>query len=125
MPRPENYAESAARLSKIELDALRLASERGWLTVTPAIGDGALAQWQRECERLAQPFAVIRIEPGRATLWFVLASGREWSDADQRQINAALAHATGFVVTRNHARVFAESGAAAELVRRLLAASAR
>ncbi len=125
MPRQENYAESSARLGKTELDALRLARERGWLTLTPEIGDAALARWQRECEGLGRPFAVIRIEPARATLWFVLASGREWSDAEQRRINAALARATGFIVTRNHARVFAKSRAAAGLMRELLFASAR
>jgi hypothetical protein len=125
MPRQENYANSSAGLGKIELDALNLARARGWLTLTPAVGDAALAHWQRDCERLVQPFAVVRIEPKRATLWFVLALRREWNDAEQRRINAVLARSMGFIVTRNHARVFVEPEAAPQLMRQLLAASAR
>jgi hypothetical protein len=125
MPRRANQSQSSTQFTQNELDALRQAGARGWLTLTPEIGDTILTLWQRECERFAQPFAVIRVEPDRATLWFVLAPGREWDDVEQRRINAALAGAKGFVVTPNHARVFSEPGTAVVLMRELLSASAR
>src|SRR5271169_2080843 len=112
MSRRENQSESNAQLTPNELDALKQASAQGWLTVTSAMGDTVLTYWQRECERFAQPFAVIRVEPKRATLWVVLAPGREWNDAEQLWINAALADSIGVVVMRDHVRGFAEAGAA-------------
>lgn len=121
----ENQPQFIAELTQKELDALKQAEVQGWLALTLDIGDAALTCWQQECERFAKPFAVIRFEPQRATLWFILAPGHAWNDHEQRRINAALAAANGFVVTRNNARVFAEPAAAATLMLRLLAASAR
>jgi hypothetical protein len=121
----ETEPQLIAQLTQKELDALKQAQAQRWLTLTPDIRDAVLTYWQRECERFARPFAVVRVEQQRATLWFVLAPGHAWNDDEQGRINAALAGASGFVVTRNHARVLAEPSAAATLMRRLLAASAR
>src|SRR2546425_8279585 len=103
MPRRENQSESSAQLTQKELEVLKQAAVRGWLTLNPEIRDVVVTYWQRECERFARPFAVIRSEPQRATLWVVLAPGREWDEAQQRRINAVLARAQGFIVTRSSA----------------------
>ena len=122
--RRENLSLSTAQLTAKEVEAIKRAEARGWLIISPAIGDLVLTYWQRDCERFARPFAVLRQEPQRATLWLVLASGREWSEDEQRRVNAVLAAATGFVVTRNSVRAFADSAAAARLMRRLMAVTA-
>jgi hypothetical protein len=110
--------------SQAELAALESAAENGWLTLTPGIGDRALAVWQRACERSGKAFAVIRLEPKRASLWFLLTTEREWTQTEQVRILAALANTTGYVLTSNNARAFARLGAEADVMQQLLAADA-
>jgi hypothetical protein len=111
-------------LNPAEVAALKSAKESGWLTLTPAIGDRALAVWQHECERSGQAFAVVRLEPKRASLWLLLTTAREWTRTEQARILAALANTTGFVVASNNARAFARLGVEGDVMRQLLAANA-
>ena len=121
-----NFTETSSShrraFAPAELAALRMAGENGWLTLTPDIGDGALDRWQHECERAGKAFAVVRLEPRRASLWFVLESGRDWLDDEQRRIGTALDGAKGFILTNNSVRAFADLGGEADIMRMLLAA---
>jgi len=110
--------------SQAELAALESAAENGWLTLTPEVGDRALAAWQHACERSGKAFAVIRLEPKRASLWFLLTTEREWTQTEQARILAALANTTGYVVTSNNARAFVPLGAEADVMQQLLVADA-
>ena len=120
----ESQAYAGEGFTPAEFAALKAATENGWLTLTPAIGDRALAAWQHECERAGKAFAVIRLEPRRASLWFLLTTEREWTQAEQGRILAALADTTGYVVTSNNARAFARRGAESDVMQLLLAADA-
>ncbi len=106
----ESPADLGGGSSQAELAALESAAENGWLYLTPAIGDRALAAWQHACERSGKAFAVIRLEPRRASLWFLLTTEREWTQTEQARILAALANTTGYVVTSNNARAFVPLG---------------
>ncbi len=123
MARTENHSKLASELTNYELQALSSAATEGWLTVTPEIGDMALACWQHEREELGRPFAVVRIEPQRATLWFILQSGREWDDEARGRISRLLATVIGFILTPNSVRAFVKLGTEAAVMRHLLAAS--
>jgi len=103
--------------------ALRRAMEDGWLTLTANIRDVALTCWQRECERSGRPFAVVRIEAQRASLWFVLAVGREWTEHEQGRTRDALASATGVVLTSSSVRAFLTLGSEATIMAQLIAPS--
>jgi len=109
--------------SALESRELRTARARGWLTLTSGSGDRLLQRWQRECEQLAQPFAVVRMEPQRATLWFILREDQEWTPSQQEQVRSMLAGATGCVVQANSACAFAKHGAEHALMKRLLTAA--
>jgi hypothetical protein len=120
----ENHSAREFALTDTELRALELAQECGWLTLTREIGEHALACWQHDCARFGRAFAVVREEPTRASIWFVLTSGREWTSEDQGRVRAALAASTGFILTENQARAFASRGSETALMQRLLAANA-
>lgn len=120
----ESQIDRGGAFDRTELAALTSAAENGWLTLTPEIGDRALAAWQHECERSGKAFAVIRLEPKRASLWFLLTTEREWTQAEQVRILAALSSSTGYVVTSNNARAFAQLGAESDVMQQLLAADA-
>ncbi len=121
MARSQNHSHTGPRLTRAELKALYLAASEGWLTITPEIGDRAVARWQHERDRAARPFAVARIEPKRATLWFILQAGREWDDEERSQIGRLLAAVLGFILTPNSVRAFVQLGSEATVMRRLLA----
>ena len=121
MARSLNHSKVDSQLTHSESEALSLAAIDGWLTVTPEIGDTALARWQLERERAAQPFAVARIEPQRATLWFILQAGREWGDEERGSISRLLATVLGFILTPNSVRAFVQLGSEATVMRHLLA----
>jgi hypothetical protein len=118
----ESPIDSGSAFDRTELAALRSAAENGWLTLTPNIGDRALTVWQHECESSGKAFAVIRLEPKRASFWFLLTNGREWNQTQQARIHAALSAAIGYVVTSNSIRAFAPLGSECDTMRRLLAA---
>jgi len=120
----ESPADLSGAFSQAELAALDSAAENGWLTLTPEISDRTLAAWQHECERSGKAFAVIRLEPKRASLWFMLTTEREWTQTEQARILAALANTTGYVVTSNNARAFAPLGAESDVMQQLLVADA-
>ena len=120
----ESQIDRGATFDRNELAALHLAAQNGWLTLTPTISDRALIAWQHECERTGRAFAVIRLEPKRASLWFLLTDGREWSQSQQACIHTALSKATGYVVTGNNVRAFAPLGIECDVMQRLLAAHA-
>jgi hypothetical protein len=104
-----------------ERTALRRAMEKGWLTLTANIRDVALTCWQQECERSGRPFAVVRIEAQRASLWFVLAAGRKWTEHEQGRTRDALASATGVVLTSSSVRAFLTLGSEATIMAQLSA----
>jgi len=108
-------------LGTAERAALRRATEEGWLTLTTNIRDVALTRWQRECERSGRPFAVIRIEAQRASLWFVLATDRKWAEHEQDHTRNVLANATGVVLTSSSVRAFLSLGSEATTMTQLLA----
>ena len=120
----ENHRNRQFVLTQSEQQALKVATDCGWLTVTSEVGEHALACWQHECDRFGRAFAVVREEPARASLWFALTSGREWSSDEKGRLRAALAAATGFVLTDTQARAYAKLGTQAALMKRLLAADA-
>jgi hypothetical protein len=120
----QTHATRGPELTEAEQSALRLAEENGWLTLTREIGQQALACWQHDCERFGRPFAVVRPEPSRASIWFVLTTGRLWTSDEQKRVRAALADSTGFILTDNQARAFAALGAETVLMQQLLAANA-
>src|SRR5690242_10520489 len=97
-------------LTSTERTVLSRAECDGWLTLTPDIRDVALSHWQRECQRCQRSFAVLRLEPQRASLWFVLADGREWAAREQAQARDALRSATGVVLTPRSAQAFVTLG---------------
>ncbi|HZP44497.1 MAG TPA: hypothetical protein VFB15_02500 [Candidatus Binataceae bacterium] len=107
-----------------EAEALAEAREAGWLTVNRAIGEGALAQWQFECERYGRPFAVVRQEPSRNSIWFVLAAGRAWSERERSLAGHVLSSTQGFILSENSLRAFTGPDDAGRLMRRLLALTA-
>jgi hypothetical protein len=109
-------------LTSVEHTSLDLAKENGWLTLTPEIGDQAIALWQHDCERLGRPLAMLRLEPRRASLWFWLTPGREFTREEQARVHEALAGSTGFIVTSDNVRAFAVLGAEQEVMRKLLEA---
>jgi hypothetical protein len=120
----KDHSAQEFALSDTELRALELAQECGWLTLTREVGEHALACWQNDCARFGRAFAVVREEPTRVSIWFVLMSGREWTCDDQRRIRAALACSTGFILTDSQARAFAPLGTETALMERLLAVNA-
>jgi hypothetical protein len=109
-------------LTAIERAALRRAKSDGWLTLTKDVREVALKRWQRECDRSGHPFAVLRVEPRRASLWFILASGREWAAREKALARDSLANATGVVLTDNSVQAFVELGSEAPVMERLLTA---
>jgi hypothetical protein len=104
-----------------ERAALRRAMKEGWLTLTTNIRDVALTRWQRECERSGRPFAVVRIEAQRASLWFVLATDRKWAEHEQDHTRNVLANATGVVLTSSSVRAFLSLGSEATIMTQLIA----
>ena len=74
--------------TSFEQRALRRARVRGWLEVTPAVGDGALKQWQQECQRKRQAFALARPEHRRTSIWLVLPEGCRWSEEQRETITS-------------------------------------
>jgi hypothetical protein len=109
-------------LTEIERAALRRAKSDGWLTLTKDMRDVALKRWQRECDHSGHPFAVLRMEPQRASLWFILASGREWNAREKALARDSLANARGVLLTPNSAQAFVELGSEAPVMKRLLMA---
>jgi hypothetical protein len=107
-------------LTAVEKAALRRAACEGWLTLTTKMRDVALRHWQRECDRSGRPFAVLRLEPQRASLWFILAAGREWAEHEQAHARDALASATGIVLTPRSAQAFVALGSEAPVMAQLL-----
>jgi hypothetical protein len=105
-------------LTAIERAALRRAKSDGWLTLTKDVREVALKRWQRS----GHPFAVLRVEPRRASLWFILASGREWAAREKALARDSLANATGVVLTDNSVQAFVELGSEAPVMERLLTA---
>lgn len=120
-----SQAELDDAFNLTEQAALESAAQNGWLTLTPEVGDRALAEWQQECERAGKAFAVVRIEPTRASLWFIMTTDREWTQDEQARILGALAGTTGYVVTANQVRAFARLGAQDAVMRQLIAADTR
>jgi hypothetical protein len=120
---PQSQVEARSKFTHIETAALTAAASNGWLTVTPEIGDHALTAWQHTCEEAGKAFAVVRLEPKRVSLWFILTGGREWSQLDQARILQALADTAGYVITNNNVRAFARPGAERSVMERLLAVS--
>jgi hypothetical protein len=104
-----------------ERAALRRAMKEGWLTLTTNIRDVALTRWQRECERSGRPFAVVRIEAQRASLWFVLATDRKWAEHEQDHTRDVLANATGVVLTSSSVRAFLSLGSETTTMTQLIA----
>jgi hypothetical protein len=111
----------ASKLSDIDRAALRLAAACGWLTLTPGLADVTLAVWQRQCARVRWPFAVVRPEPKRATMWLTLPPGHEWSSHKQQLARDVLTHAAGIVLYPAGARAFLASSTQETVMRRLLA----
>jgi hypothetical protein len=107
-------------LTSTELTVLSRAECDGWLTLTADIRDVALIHWQRECRRCQRSFAVLRLEPQRASLWFVLAEGREWAAREQAQARDALRSATGIVLTPRSAQAFVTLGNEVPVMAQLL-----
>jgi hypothetical protein len=107
---------------RLELVSLRAAARDGWLTLIPGMGDFALTRWQRRCERFASPFAVLRIEPQRTSIWLILPDGHEWTGAAQGVIRAAMAGATSFVMTLSSVRAIFPLGDHTGVMLRLIAA---
>jgi hypothetical protein len=111
----------ANSFTAVERTALRRAKLDGWLTLTSEIGDVALARWQHQCGRSGGPFAVLRLEPRRATLWFVLSAAKEWDEEERSTVGAVLAEASGVILTASSVRAFAALDHAAGIMARLLA----
>jgi hypothetical protein len=118
IPRQQAGAKSA--LTFIELQALQRADAQGWLALTVAIGDAALSCWQQQCQRGRKPFAILRSETTRASLWFVLPSGQAWSAMEQERIRDCLRDATGIILTANNVRAFLHLGMEDAILERLL-----
>jgi hypothetical protein len=119
----DGLAHVGGVFDRAELAALKSAGENGWLTLTPAIGDQALAAWRHECERSGKAFAVLRLEAKLASLWFLLTTEREWTQPEQARILAALANTIGYVVTSNKARAFTRLGVEDDVMQTLIAAN--
>jgi hypothetical protein len=107
-------------LTPIEARALKAAKAAGWLTVTPQISQRAISRWQRECDRNSTAFAMVRMEPRRASLWVFHVRNQEWTTEQQEKIRAALASASGCVVSSNSVCAFAPLGSEALLMEHLL-----
>jgi hypothetical protein len=107
-------------LTSTERTVLSRAECDGWLTLTANIRDVALIHWQRECKRCQRSFAVLRLEPQRASLWFVLAEGREWAAREQVQARDALRSAKGIVFTPRSAQAFVTLGSEVPVMAQLL-----
>jgi|SwirhisoilCB2_FD_contig_41_11947460_length_504_multi_1_in_0_out_0_1 hypothetical protein len=104
-----------------ERAALRRAMKEGWLTLTTNVCDVAVTRWQQECERSGRPFAVVRIEAQRASLWFILATDRKWAEHERDHACNVLANATGVVLTSSSVRAFLSLGSEATTMTQLLA----
>lgn len=111
----------ASKLSDMDRAALRRAAACGWLTLTPELGDAALAAWRRQCARARWPFAVVRPEPKRATMWLTLPPGGEWDQREQQLARDVLTHAAGVVLYPAGARAFLASSTQGIVMRQLLA----
>ena len=114
--------KSGAQLGQADLATLRLARRNGWLRLTPDVSDRVVACWQRQCKRFSRPFAVVRIEPRRASLWLILGAESEWGRQAQGRLNAAMTQSRGFVLTSNSVRAFVDRAGADALMTCLLAA---
>ena len=112
---------SASKLSNVDRAALRRAGSQGWLMLNPDLCDAALTVWQRECARARWPFAVVRPEPRRATMWLALPPGREWSDNEQQMVREDLADAAGVALYPTGMRAFLPLGSEQTVMPRLLA----
>ena len=108
------------RLSSKERTALRHAKKYGWLTLIAGTRDAALTCWQRECDRCGWPFVVLRLEPRRTSLWFVLPSGYKWEQQQQAHIRSVLAGAYGVVLTDCSVRAFLMPGTDRAIIAQLL-----
>jgi hypothetical protein len=101
--------------------ALKRAALRGWLILTRNLTDRTLTTWQRYCGSAGLPFAVLRPESTRATLWIVLAAGRVWTEWQQMLVRQALPQASGIVLTNNVVMAFLPSQVAVSITRQLVA----
>lgn len=117
-------SQTSLEFSLHEIQALAIAKEDGWLTLTREVGDRALEQWQDDCARYGRPFAVVRPETTRVSIWFVLAVGREWSAIERGVVTSTLADAKGFILSDNAVRAFVEPGMESRLMRKLTALTA-
>lgn len=107
-------------LTATEVCTLKAAADRGWLTVTPQTEQRVLNRWQRECDIKSAPFAMVRTEPQRASIWVFQSRDREWTVEQQEAIRSTLATASGCVVTANSVCAFAKLGAESILMEKLL-----
>jgi hypothetical protein len=105
--------------------ALLRAETDGWLTLTTGLQETILAHWHLRCRRTQQPFAVLRMEPARASLWLFPSADTEFSAQELTLLREVLADATGVVLAPSGARAFVSSGDESELMARLLAVTER
>jgi hypothetical protein len=110
-----------SRLSDLDRAAVRRAVAQGWLTLSRELGDAALALWQRQCLRAGWPFAAVRPDLRRATVWIALPSGREWSGVEWRMARDILMEATGVVLHSEGVRAFLAPGMEENVMPRLIA----
>jgi hypothetical protein len=106
-----------------ERTALLDAESHGWLTLTAGLDDDIVTHWHLKCYLARRPFAVLREEPGRASLWLYPTANGEFTDRELESFQRALADATGVVLARHCVLAFASPDSGSILMTRLLAAT--
>jgi len=87
--------------------------------------DDAVTYWHRTCRSAERPFAVVKVESRRASLWVLPTTDVGFTDRELRFFRAALAEATGVVLAPSGARAFIALGNESAIMARLLAAAER
>src|ERR1700730_16849215 len=104
----------------IERTALRQAQFDGWLTLTAEMRDVLVIHWQRQCASAGRPFAVLRLDPRRASLWLFPSADTVWTEQELTSFRDVLANESGVALTSLGLRAFVTSGHDITLFEQLL-----
>jgi hypothetical protein len=112
-----------SEFTAIEQTALDQAQSDGWLTLTAEMRDILVTHWQRQCASAGRPFAVLRVDPRRASLWLFPSADGVWTEQELTFFHNVLANERGVVLSPLGIRAFVSSGHESTVMNRLLGAT--
>ncbi len=112
-----------SEFTAVERTAFRQAQSDGWLTLTAEMRDVLVTHWQRQCASAKRPFAVLRSDPRRASLWLFPSADTVWTEQELTFFRNVLANESGVVLSPLGIRAFVTSGHESTVMNRLLGAT--